>query len=69
MDEMCKSSKITEGIGRGVLTMCCTETAATTISEALLRVRGDGKAHRDGFHEALQHHGVALGLHNREGAW
>ena len=53
MDEMCKSSKIREGIRRGVLTMCFKETAATTISEALLRVPGDGKAHPDGFHEAL----------------
>ena len=68
MDEMCKSSKIREGIGRGDLTMCYIETAATTISEVLLWVRGDGKAYRDGFYETLQHHGVALGRHNREGA-
>ena len=68
MDEMCKSSKIREGIGRGDLTMCCIETAATAISEVLLQVWRGGKAHQDGFHEALQHHGVALGRHNREGA-
>jgi hypothetical protein len=53
MDESCKSSKIREVLGRGDLTMCCTEMAVTTISEVLLWVQGDGKAHQDGVHEAL----------------
>ena len=69
MDEMCKSSKIKEGICRVDLTMCRIETTATIISEVLLRVWGGGKAHRDGFHAALQHHGVSLGRHSREGSW
>ena len=69
MDEMCKSSKIKEGICRVDLTMCCIETAATAISEVLLQVWRGGKAHQDGFHEALQHHGVSLGHHSREGSW
>jgi hypothetical protein len=38
MDEMCKSSKIREGISWGDLTMCCIETTAMMISEVLLRV-------------------------------
>ena len=52
--------KIREGKGRDNLTMMMKEVLL------LLRAQGDGKAHRDGFHVALQHHGVALRGHKRE---